>query len=56
MYKWDDGTVKPLPIGYKNLIRVLKIFADYCQDSGMPIEDWTAITKRDFDEFRTSRA
>ena len=51
-----DGTVKPLPIGYKNLLRVLKIFADYCQDKGMPIEDWTAVTKGDFDKFRTSRA
>ncbi len=56
MYELDDGTIKPLPIGYKNLLRVLKIFVDYCQDSGMPIKDWTAITKRDFDEFRTSHA
>ncbi len=54
MYELDDGTVKPLPIGYKNLLRVLKIFTDYCQDKGMPIEDWTAATKRDFDDFRTS--
>ncbi len=54
-YKLDDGTVKPLPIGYRNLLRVLKIFADYCQDKGMPIDDWTAVTKRDFDDFRTSR-
>jgi len=22
----------------------------------MPIEDWTAVTKRDFDEFRSSQA
>jgi len=35
---------------------VLKIFADFCQDSGRPIEDWTAVTKKDFDDFRTSRA
>jgi len=55
-YELDDGTVKPLPIGYKNLIRVLKIFADYCQDTGTPIEDWPAVTKRDFDDFRTSHA
>ena len=39
MYELDDGTVKPLPISYKNLLRVLKIFVDYCQDSDMPIED-----------------
>ncbi len=55
-YKWDDGTIKPLPIGYKNLLRVLKIFADYCQNTGMPIEDWTTVTKRDFVDFRTSHA
>ena len=55
-YELDDGTVKPLQLGYKNLLRVLKIFADYCQDQGTPIEDWTAVTKRDFDDFRTSRA
>jgi len=54
MYEQDDGTVRPLPLGYMNLIRVLKIFTDYCQDSGMPIDDWMAITKRDFDEFRRS--
>jgi len=53
-YQQDDGTVKPLPLGHKNLIRVLKIFADYCQDSGMRIDDWTIVTKRDFDEFRRS--
>jgi len=29
-YERDDGTVKPLPIGYKNLLRVLKIFVDFC--------------------------
>ncbi len=55
-YEQDDSTVKPLPISYKNLIRVLKIFAYYCQDSSMPIKDWTAVTKRDFDEFMTSHA
>ena len=55
-YELDDGTVKPLPLGYKNLLRVLKIFTDYCQDEGNPIEDWTAVTKRDFDDFRTSHA
>ena len=55
-YELDDGTVKPLPLGYKNLLRVLKIFADYCQANGSPIEDWTAVTKRDFDDFRTSHA
>ncbi len=54
IYKLNDGSVKPLPIGYKNILRVLKIFVDYCQDKGMPIDDWTTVTKRDFDDFRTS--
>jgi len=38
-YELDDGTVKPLPLGCKNLLRVLKIFADYCQDIGLPIDN-----------------
>jgi len=29
---------------------------DYCQDTGTPIEDWTAVTKRDFNDCRTSHA
>jgi len=45
-YERDDGTTKPLPIGHKNLIRVLKIFANFCQDSGTPIEDWTASPRK----------
>jgi len=44
-YKLNDGSVKPLPIGYRNLLRVFKIFTDYCQDRGMLIDDWTAVTK-----------
>jgi len=51
----DDDTEKPLPIGYRNLLRALKIFADYHQADGDPIEDWTAITKKDFDDFRCSQ-
>jgi len=35
---------------------VLKIFVDYCQDIGLFIDDWTGVTKRDFDDFRTSHA
>ncbi len=51
----DDGTEKPLPIGYKNLLRALKIFANHCQANGHPIGDWTTITKKDFDDFRCSQ-
>jgi len=35
----DDGTEKALPIGYKNLLRALKIFANHCQANGHPIGD-----------------
>jgi len=54
MYELKDSSVKPLPIGYRNLLRVLKIFVDYSQDRGMPIDNWTTVTKQDFDNFRTS--
>jgi len=47
----DDGTEKPPPFGYRNLLRVLKVFADHCQANGHPIGDWTTITKKDFDDF-----
>jgi len=45
MYELDDGTAKPLPLSYKNLLRVLKIFTDDCQDNSMPIEDWTTVPR-----------
>jgi len=35
---------------------MLKIFADYYQDIGMPIDNWTVVTKKDFDDFRTSHS
>jgi len=54
-FQLDDGTVKTLPIGHRNLLRVLKIYANYCQAEGDPIKDWTSITKRDFDDFRCSQ-
>ncbi len=47
--------MKPLVIGHKNLLRVLKIFANYCKAKGFPIVDWMAITKKDFDNFRHSQ-
>ncbi len=34
---------------------MLKNFADYCQANGTPIKDWTAVTKKDFDDFRCSQ-
>ncbi len=51
----DDGTEKLLPIRYRNLLRALKIYANYHQAEGDPIKDWTSITKKDFDDFRCSQ-
>jgi len=54
-YQLADGTERTLPIGYGNLLRALKIYANYCQAKGDPINDWTSITKKDFDDFRCSQ-
>ncbi len=51
-----DGTGKPLSVGHKSMLQALKIFTNFCQSNGNPIEDWTAVTKKDFDDFRTSQA
>jgi len=37
-YQEDIGTVKPLSFGYKGMLRMLKIFANYCQTDGTPSE------------------
>ncbi len=50
------GTVRPLAIGHKNLLRMLKLYGAYCEAEGSPIVDWRTITKKDFDDFRRSRA
>jgi len=55
-YQEDDGTVKPFSIGYKGMLRTLGIFAKYCQANGAPIDDWTAVTKKNFDGFRCHEA
>jgi len=50
------GNVKPLAIGHKNLLRMLKVYGAYCEAKGSPVKDWMMITKKDFDDFRCSRA
>jgi len=50
------GNVRPLAIGHKNLLRMLKAYAAYCEAKGSPIVDWMTITKKDFDDFRHSQA
>ena len=34
------GTVRPLAIGHKNLLQMLKIYGAYCKAKGFPIVDW----------------
>jgi len=48
------GTVRPLAIGHKNLLWMLKIYGAYSKAEGSPIMDWMMITKKDFDDFRCS--
>jgi len=55
-YMEDGGTLKPISIGQKGMLKTLKLFAAFCKAEGHPIEDWTQVTKRDFDEFRSSNA
>jgi len=55
-YQEDDGTMKPLSIGHKGMLRAWKIFVNYCQANGAPMNDWTAVTKKNFDDFRCSEA
>ncbi len=52
----DDGTEKPLSVGHKSMLQALKVFANFRQANGNPIEDWTAVSRKDFDDFRTSQA
>jgi len=55
-YQDAYGTMRPLAIGHKNLLQMLKIYGAYCKAEGSPIVDWMAITKKDFDDFRCSQA
>jgi len=48
--------VKSLPIGHKSMLRTLKIFANFCEADDYPIVNWTAVTKKDFDDFRYTGA
>jgi len=55
-YVEDGGTVKPISIGHKGMLKTLKLFAAFCKVEGHPIVDWTQVTKKDFDKFRSSNA
>jgi len=53
-YVEDGSTVKPISIGHKEMLTTLKLFAAFCKAEGYPIVHWTQVTKKDFDEFRSS--
>jgi len=36
------------------MLMTFKIFANVCQISGASIDNWTAVTKKNFDDFRCS--
>ena len=55
-YVQDDGTEAPLSIGHKGMLKTLKLFTAYNMAEGHPIDDWTQVTKKDFDDFRSSNA
>jgi hypothetical protein len=55
-YLSDDGKTIPLSTGHKGLLKTFKLFVAFCSSSGVSIDDWTTVTKEDFDKFRTSDA
>jgi len=42
----DGGTVKPISIGHKGMLKTLKLFAAFCKAEGHPNDDWTQVTKK----------
>jgi len=49
-----EGLVTPLPLGLRNLLKVVRIYGPFCSAQGKPIEDWTEVSKGEFDAFRCS--
>jgi len=45
-YQDDYGIVKPLPIGHKNRLRVLKIFATYHKAEFLPLSIGQQLPRR----------
>ena len=41
-----------LSIGHKGMLKTLKLFTAYNMAEAHPIDDWTQVTKKDFDDFR----
>jgi len=38
------------------MVKTLKLFTAYSKVEGHPIDNWTQVTKKDFDELRSSIA
>ncbi len=47
-----DGILSTLPIGSKNRLMVIKLFGQYCEDEGKPIDNWKQVTKEELNHFR----
>jgi len=50
------GTEAFLSIGNEVMLKTLKLFTAYNVAEGHPINDWTQVTKKHFDDFRSSDA
>ncbi len=55
-YLQVDGSEASLSICLKGMLKLLKLFTAYYVAEGHPINDWTQVTKKDFDDFRSSDA
>jgi len=52
----DSGTERPVPKGYRNLIKVYKDYVIHCDGQGSTITDHTQVSKLEFDQFRGNPA
>ena len=50
----QNAEVRPVPTGYKNLVRVLQDYVAFSKACGFDITDWLKVTQDDFNEFRIS--
>jgi len=48
--------VKPISNDHMGMLKTLEFFTTYSKAEGHPIDEWIQVTKKDFDEFRSSNA
>jgi len=53
-YLDGETLITPLPIGYKNLLKAMKMYSSYQTTMEEPITNWLHVTKADFDAFHCS--